>query len=142
MANEMFQARLDDDFAEEIHEYRKERHMNKSEAVRHLLRAGLEAERGDDDTPIEEIRADLDRLRTDLADDERYIGVNMSPTVRIAGGVLLGILLLGLIVLNAPPLAVVLLAGGVTLLAVTELVEAVSQHRARQQRQSAPDTGR
>jgi hypothetical protein len=47
MGNEMFQARLDDEFADEIHEYREEHHMNKSEAVRHLLREGLEAERED-----------------------------------------------------------------------------------------------
>jgi hypothetical protein len=44
MSNELFQARLPDDFAEEIHEYREDNHMSKSEAVRHLLRAGLEAE--------------------------------------------------------------------------------------------------
>jgi hypothetical protein len=44
MGNELFQARLPDDFAEEVHEYREENHMSKSEAVRHLLRAGLEAE--------------------------------------------------------------------------------------------------
>lgn len=44
MGNEMFQARLDDDFADRIHQYRDENHMNKSEAVRHLLRAGLDAE--------------------------------------------------------------------------------------------------
>jgi Arc/MetJ-type ribon-helix-helix transcriptional regulator len=49
MGNEMFQARLNDEFAEEIHEFREERHMNKSEAVRALLRAGLEAETEDDE---------------------------------------------------------------------------------------------
>jgi hypothetical protein len=44
MANEMFQARLDDEFADEIHGFRDDHHMNKSEAVRHLLRKGLDAE--------------------------------------------------------------------------------------------------
>ena len=50
MANEMFQARLPDDFAKEVHEYREKNHMSKSEAVRHLIRAGLEAETSEDDT--------------------------------------------------------------------------------------------
>jgi Arc/MetJ-type ribon-helix-helix transcriptional regulator len=44
MGNEMFQARLSDDFAEEVHEFRQNNYMSKSEAVRHLLRRGLEAE--------------------------------------------------------------------------------------------------
>lgn len=44
MPNEKFQARLPDEFAEKIHEYREEQHMSKSEVVRSLLRSGLHAE--------------------------------------------------------------------------------------------------
>lgn len=49
MGNELFQARLPDEFAEKIHEYRENNHMTKSEAVRHLIRTGLEAEAEADD---------------------------------------------------------------------------------------------
>lgn len=38
MGNEMFQARLDDSFADQIHQYRKDRHLSKSEIVRKALR--------------------------------------------------------------------------------------------------------
>lgn len=38
MGNELFQARVDDDFATEVHEYRDENHMSKSETVRKALR--------------------------------------------------------------------------------------------------------
>lgn len=56
MSNEMFQARLKEDFAEEIHEYREERHMSKSEAIRALLRRGLE--NAEEDTDEESARED------------------------------------------------------------------------------------
>jgi Arc/MetJ-type ribon-helix-helix transcriptional regulator len=51
MANEMFQARLPDGLAEEVHQYKEDRHMSKSEAVRALLRAGLEAETEEPEPP-------------------------------------------------------------------------------------------
>jgi Arc/MetJ-type ribon-helix-helix transcriptional regulator len=60
MSNEMFQARLDDDFAEEVHQFREERHMSKSEAVRaglrELVNAGQdnEAENQEGHNEIEE----------------------------------------------------------------------------------------
>jgi len=75
MANEMFQARLDDDFAEEIHEYRSERYMSKSEAIRDLLRRGLEDAEGD---------ADEDRAREDRFQHLAEIGERFSILAVIA----------------------------------------------------------
>ena len=62
MGNEMFQARLDDDFADRIHEYREDNYMNKSEAVRHLLRVGLEAETREEEDSGEGRLGVLERL--------------------------------------------------------------------------------
>lgn len=52
MGNEMFQARVPDEFAERIHQYREDKHMSKSEAVRDLLRRGLEAETNEESDEI------------------------------------------------------------------------------------------
>lgn len=62
---------------------------------------------------------------------KRSVAIDMNNRVRIAGGGLLGVLLLVLVFANAPPLALVLLAGGVSLLAVAEVVEAVARYRSR-----------
>jgi DNA-binding transcriptional ArsR family regulator len=62
---------------------------------------------------------------------ERSVAIDMNNGVRIAGGAVLGVLLLVLVFANAPPLALVLLAGGVSLLAVAEVVEAVARYRDR-----------
>lgn len=56
----MFQARIPDEFAEEIHEYREEQHMSKSEAVRHLLRVGLREET-EPDTESEPTHGDISK---------------------------------------------------------------------------------
>jgi Arc/MetJ-type ribon-helix-helix transcriptional regulator len=48
MGNEMWQARLDDEFAAEVHEYREDRHMSKSEVVRHGLREVVQDEDEDE----------------------------------------------------------------------------------------------
>ena len=66
MANEMFQTRLPDDFADRVHEYKDERHMTKSEAMRALIRAGLEAAEDDQDDQGDVDEAeDVERDRTD-----------------------------------------------------------------------------
>lgn len=52
MPNELFQARMDDEMAEDIHKYRRNNGMTSSEAMRHLIRVGLEAERETD--PLDE----------------------------------------------------------------------------------------
>jgi len=63
MGNEMFQARLNDDFAEEVNQYREEKHMSKSETVRQGLRLLIEDSNGGDgdresDTEAPEIVTD------------------------------------------------------------------------------------
>lgn len=52
MPNEQFQARMDDEMAEDIHKYRRNNGMTSSEAMRHLIRVGLDAERETD--PLDE----------------------------------------------------------------------------------------
>jgi hypothetical protein len=62
----MFQTRLPDDFADRVHEYKDERHMTKSEAMRALIRAGLEAAEDDQDDQGDVDEAeDAERDRTD-----------------------------------------------------------------------------
>lgn len=49
MGNEMFQARLDDSFADKIHQYRSDQHLSKSEVVRKALRELVIEDDDDDD---------------------------------------------------------------------------------------------
>ena len=108
MANEMFQARLDEDFADEIHEFREEKHMNKSEAVRHLLRAGLEAEQGENAAQIQEIRTDIQELRDEMdTEDDLTIAGDSTTAHNIVGTDIA--LYLALLMLNLMILAAVLL---------------------------------
>lgn len=92
MGNEMFQARIPDEFADRLHEYREERHMSKSEAVRDLLRSGLEAEGhgatatdgdgAEDDLEtialkqdINEVRDEVERSRTGMLVAVVYLAI-------------------------------------------------------------------
>lgn len=77
MANEMFQARLPDGLAEEVHEFKEDRHMSKSEAVRALLRAGLEESERDADAEDQEDarnREGLLQIRAHLAERFATLG--------------------------------------------------------------------
>lgn len=87
MGNELFQARLPDDFADRIHEYREENHMTKSEAIRHLIRTGLEAETEEEkerDRPFLEQLADGSIFTTGL-----FLGA-IGLALIVAAAVLLG----------------------------------------------------
>jgi hypothetical protein len=74
----LIQARADPDTVEGIEEYAEERDISRSEAIRRLLREGLEAGEEDDET-------------------EEYAVAKMSPTVRLVGGLLIGLALLFLL---------------------------------------------
>jgi hypothetical protein len=101
----MFQTRLPDDFADRVHEYKDERHMTKSEAMRALIRAGLEAAEDDQDDQGDVDEAeDAERDRTDrltalarLAEKAAVLTVVFSflslfvPLLAVAGIVGLGL---------------------------------------------------
>jgi len=91
MGNEMFQARLNDDFAERIHEFRDEQYMSKSEAVRHLLRTGLEAETDDEQTELEEAVEDATQEATEDTKPIADGGAIMRPTLRLMAGITLSL---------------------------------------------------
>lgn len=104
MGNEMFQARLEEDFAEKVHEYREEKHMSKSEAVRDLLRSGLAAQ----GHPV--ASADGGTLQENVEDMQREVQ-------RARTGTLAAIAYLAVVVLapSALPVSIVLTAVGVLL---------------------------
>ena len=81
MGNEMFQARFPDDFAERVHKYRKDRHMSKSEAVRHLVRRGLQEEEPDEPDELEEAIANAEPDAQELIADGGYLSRNEHPWV-------------------------------------------------------------
>jgi hypothetical protein len=80
MPRELIQARADADTVERIEEYAEERDISRSEAIRRLLRTGLDAEEGAAEQA-----------------GERYALANISPAVRLAGGVLMVLAILFLL---------------------------------------------
>jgi len=64
-----FQTRLDPDDAEAVEDYADQHEVTKAEAVRRLVRAGIDAEQHDSLDP-DEIRADLRELREAVEDDQ------------------------------------------------------------------------
>lgn len=81
MPRELVQARADPDTVQGIEDYADERDISQSEAIRRLLREGLEADEEDDEP-------------------EEYAVANMNETARTAGGVVLGLLVFVLILLE------------------------------------------
>jgi hypothetical protein len=79
MGNEMFQARIPDGLADEVHEYREKRHMSKSEVVRHCLREV--AMPTEDEEPIDEEAAEEAAEPPEVATDGGYLRQEEHPWV-------------------------------------------------------------
>lgn len=84
MAREKYQTRLPADTAEKVDEYRDEADISQAEAVRRLIEAGLEVERDDGE----------------ITDTRDMATARMNETVRLAGGALIGLMVLLLLLLE------------------------------------------
>jgi hypothetical protein len=89
MARERVQTRCDADTVESIEQYADDRDISQSEAVRRLLRLGLDAEGYD--SPMSLGADNVERL----AEREGYVAANMNTTVRLIGGLLVALAILG-----------------------------------------------
>jgi hypothetical protein len=87
MPRELVQARADPDTVQGIEDYAEERDISQSEAIRRLLREGLEADEEEEEEEEE-------------SESEEYAVANMNATVRTAGGVVLGLLVFVLILIE------------------------------------------
>lgn len=82
MKRERVQTRADTDTVEQVEEYADEKDISESEAVRRLLRAGL-VQKGYRE-----------------ADTAGFATANISYTIRLVGGLLIGLLILALLVIQ------------------------------------------
>lgn len=82
MARELVQARADPDTVDAIEEYAEERDISRSEAIRRLLRAGVEAQNDEEET---------------LFELGGYSVARVAPIIRLIGGALMGIAVLYLL---------------------------------------------
>jgi hypothetical protein len=89
MARERVQTRCDADTVESVEQYADDRGISQSEAVRRLLRLGLDAEGYD--SPASLGGDNVERL----AEREGYVAANMNTTVRLIGGLLVALAILG-----------------------------------------------
>jgi hypothetical protein len=69
---EQYQTRLDNDTAEKVDEYQDERDLSKAEAVRRLIKEGLESlDDPDDDGPSnDDVLDQMDQLKEMIQDDD------------------------------------------------------------------------
>jgi hypothetical protein len=91
MARERVQTRCDGDTADAIEQYGDDREISESEAVRRLLRIGLDAEGYD--SPVSVGAENVKRL----AEREGYATAEMSRLARTLGGALIGLAILAVL---------------------------------------------
>lgn len=84
MAREKYQTRLPADMAEKVDEYKDEHDISQAEAVRRLIETGLEVERDDGE----------------ILDTREMATARANETVRAAGGALIGLMVLLLLLLE------------------------------------------
>lgn len=84
MARQKYQTRLPADMAEKVDEYRDEHDISQAEAVRRLIDAGLEVERDDGE----------------IIDTRGMATARMNETARTAGGAMIGVMVLLLLLLE------------------------------------------
>jgi hypothetical protein len=89
MAREQLQARCDADTVGQIEQYAEEKDIAKSEAMRRMLRAGLRVKGYRDETG-ENVHIGEGAVR-DLSDTPELSEANISGTVRLLGGALVGL---------------------------------------------------
>jgi len=63
---EKYQTRLDPDDARAVDTFQAQYDLSKAEAVRRLIKAGLEAENDDTDHDLEQLHEDLERLEDEI----------------------------------------------------------------------------
>ncbi len=107
MVRQQHQTRLDEDVAKRVEEYQDEHNISQAEALRRLIRMGLDQADADDEPDVEDIQDDLDKIlsRLDQDDDEplrvQFSDTNrINETARIAGGIAIMFLLFALLIIN------------------------------------------
>ncbi|CCC41971.1 hypothetical protein [Haloquadratum walsbyi] len=118
MVRQQYQTRLDADDARRVEEYQDEHNISEAEAMRRLVRRGLD-HTDDDEASVENIQDDLDEIlsrldndaseetdtKPDILKDEplrgQYNDINRADrTVQIAGGAVITFLLISLLIIN------------------------------------------
>lgn len=85
MPREKYQTRLPADTSQEVEEYIEENQISQAEAIRRLVETGLEVERGDGG----------------ISDTRELSVAHTTEFVRIGGGLLIGLMVFALLLLEA-----------------------------------------
>lgn len=88
-----YQTRLDPDNAEDVDRYADDRDVTKAEALRRLIRTGLEAETTDE-TAEEQAETEDEPPETTIA--HNAVGRFLTPALLLVCGILLGVIIGGL----------------------------------------------
>jgi hypothetical protein len=71
MVRQQHQTRLDEDVAKRVEDYQDEHNISQAEALRRLIRTGLDQAEADDEPKVEDIQDDLDEILSRLDQDDK-----------------------------------------------------------------------